>query len=119
MSEQNGTGIIYPTLELGGKTYTVKFTRGGLLYRLSKSGASFSDLISGSDKNFAACFDILYAALYGQYLGTVEDLVELAFAESKVEEVKTVVREAVKKAFPPTQTEAAGTVGQTAAPQVN
>ena len=31
------TGVDYPTIELGGKMYTVKFTR-GLLYQLDKQG---------------------------------------------------------------------------------
>lgn len=112
MSE-NGTGIIYPTIELGGKFYTVKFTRGGLLYRLSRSGTSLSDLTSGS-KNFASVIDVLHAALYGQYAGTAEDLAELVLSENKTGELSMVIGEALKKVFPPTQVTAEVTAGPTA-----
>ena len=37
----NGTGVDYPTIELGGKTYTVKFSR-GMLYRMHKQGVVFA-----------------------------------------------------------------------------
>ncbi len=96
----NGTGIEFPTLELGGKTYTIKFTRGGFVYRLSKSGTDLNSLVKG--RNFAAVMDVLFAALYGQFHGTVEDLAELVLVESKTAEVGLIVRDAIKKVFPPT-----------------
>lgn len=110
MSDTNGTGIIYPTLELGGKTYIVKFSRGGILYRLSKSGTSLMDLTGGS-KNFAAVIDVLHAALFSQFDGSQEDLAELVLAENKTAEVSAAIGEALKKVFPPTSApaEAVGT----------
>ncbi len=99
----NGTGIEYPTIELGGKTYTVKFTRGALLYRLSRKGSSLADL--GTSKNFGALIDILHAGLYGQYDGTPLELAELISNEDdwieKYKQVDVVVGEALKKVFPP------------------
>ncbi len=100
----NGTGIDYPTIELGGKTYTVKFTRGGLLYRLSKSGSSLADL--RTNKNFATLIDILHAALHGQYDGTSLELAELISSSDdwieKYKQMDEAINEAIKKAFPPT-----------------
>lgn len=96
----NGTGIEYPTLELGGKKYTIKFTRGGFVYRLSKSGTDLESLVKG--RNFAAVMDVLFAALWGQFDGSVEDLAELVLVESKTAEVGAIVRDAIKKVFPPT-----------------
>jgi hypothetical protein len=100
----NGTGIDYPTIELDGKMYTVKFTRGALLYRLSKSGSSLADL--RTNKNFATLIDILHAGLYGQYDGTSLELAELISSGddfvAKYKQMDEVISEAIKKAFPPT-----------------
>ncbi len=117
MSETNGSGIIYPTIELGGVTYVVKFTRGGLLYRLSKSATNLSDLASGP-RSLAAVVDVFHAALFGQYNGTPEELAELVLAEDKLAQVSGIVADSLKKVFPPTQTPAAGTADLTAAAQV-
>jgi len=117
METINGSGVDYPTLELGGKVYTVKFTRGGLMYRVSKNGGSLAELIGNT--SFAAIFDILTAALHGQYTGTAEQLADIAIEEDKLSEIREVLDKAIKKAFPPTQTVAAGTVGETAPQQVN
>lgn len=113
MSEHNGTGIEYPTIELGGKSYVVKFTRGALLYRLSKGGANIADL--GGPKSFSASIDVLHAVLGGQFSGTVEELAELVFGEGKIASVAQVIAEALGKVFPPTQVSAAGTADQPAA----
>lgn len=94
----NGTGITYPTIELGGKTYTVKFTRGGLLYRLSKQGVNLASL--NSVNRFATLVDILFAGLYGQYEGTSEDLAELVLSENKSANMDDVIAEALKKVTP-------------------
>lgn len=110
----NATGIEYPTLELGGKLYTVKFTRGGLMYRLNKAGTSLAAL--GSERSFSAYIDILHAALFGQYDGTPEDLAEIVMAEEKLPQLADAVNNAIKKAFPPSQAPAAGTAGLPAAP---
>ena len=101
MSQTNGSGLQFPTLELGGVTYIVKFTRGGLLYRLNKAGASMADL--GGQKSFAASIDLLHAALYGQFLGTPEELADLVLSEEKILQIGEVLGEALKKVFPPTQ----------------
>lgn len=108
----NATGIEYPTLELGGKVYTVKFTRGGLMYRLNKAGTSMTAL--GSDRSFSAYIDILHAALFGQFDGSPEDLAEIVMDESKFTTVAEAINEAIKKVFPPTQAPADGTAGQPA-----
>ncbi len=113
MSETNGTGIIYPTVELGGRLYQVKFTRGGIMYRLSKAGVDLAML--GTTKGFATMIDTLHAALFGQYLGDAESLAELVLAEDKSVQVADAVTEALKKAFPPTQTPAAVTAENSAA----
>ncbi len=104
MGETNGTGIEYPTIELGGREYTVKFTRGGILYRLNKNGANLSDL--GGSKSFATLVDVLHAALFGQFNGTTDELAELIVAEEKILAADHAVSEALKKVFPPTQSAA-------------
>lgn len=113
----NGTGIDYPTVELGGKTYTVKFTRGGLLYRLSKTGTNLADL-TGTGKRFSAVMDVLHAAFFGQYDGTVEELAELVFSEEKMTEVGAALDEALKKVFPVPPT-AATESAEASAPKPN
>ncbi len=102
MELTNGTGVIYPTLELGGKIYTVKFTRGGILYRLSKSGTNLADLRAGSNKSFATLCDVLHAAIFPEFTGDAEDLAELLMTEGKAGEAGLAISEALKKVFPPT-----------------
>lgn len=116
MSEINGTGIEYPKIELGGKVYTVKFTRGGILYRLNKNGTSLSDL--GGAKSFATLIDVFHAALHGQFKGTAEELAELVVSEEKIATVDSVVAEALKKAFPPTQAAAVAADPEAAKPAI-
>jgi hypothetical protein len=113
---QNGTGIIYPEIELGGKTYVVRFDKEVMVYRLSKANANFADLVDPR-RRFAAMFDILYAAISDQYVGTPESLSVLAQQEDKVRLVDQVVAEGIKKVFPtPIQAPAAAESG---APPVN
>ena len=114
MSETNGTGIEYPTIELGGKLYIVKFTRGGIMYRLSKAGVDITTL--GTARGFSSIIDMLHAALFGQYLGDAESLAELVINENKTSVVSNAINEALGKAFPPTQTTAAGAAEPAAAP---
>lgn len=117
MSEHlNGTGVQYPTLTLGGHTYTLKFTRGAIMYRLSKTGSQIADL--GTAKSFSTLMDLLHAALYGQYAGSVEDLAELVMAEQAIESVNVAIGEALKKAFPPTPPAAGVTAGELNPPAV-
>ena len=115
MSQTNGSGLEFPTLELGGKMYIVKFTRGGLLYRLNKNGA---ELNLGGPKTISATVDLLYAALWNQFQGTPEDLADLVFGEEKMLLVGQVLGEALKKVFPPTPIPAAAPADQPAAPPV-
>jgi len=112
MSQTNGSGLQFPTLELGGKTYIVKFTRGGLIYRLNKNGAEL-DLYG--PKRIAANIDLLHAALWGQFEGTAEGLADLVFAEDKLTLVGEILGEALKKVFPPTPKPAAAPADQPAA----
>ena len=115
MDNINGTGVEYPTIELGGKVYTVRFTRGGILYRLNKNGINLAEL--GGARSFSTLIDVFHAALHGQYAGTPEDLAELVVSEEKAQAVDTAVAEALKKVFPPTQTAAVAAV-EPAAPAV-
>ena len=115
MSQTNGSGLQFPTLDLGGKTYIVKFTRGGLLYRLNKAGANLGDL--GGPKSLAMYIDLLHAALWDQYDGAPDQLADLIFSEDKMSLVGEVVNEALKKVFPP-PTPAAAPADQPAAPQL-
>lgn len=101
MANENGTGIIYPTITLGGIEYTVKFTRGGIVYRMSKAGVSISEL--GNPKtSFGALVDILHAAL-PDYKGMNEDLANLVLSEDKAGEASRLIAEALGKVFPPSQ----------------
>ena len=40
----NGTGALYPTIEIGGVSYELRISREVLLYRLSRKGISLADL---------------------------------------------------------------------------
>jgi len=115
MSETNGTGIIYPTITLGGIEYSIKFTRGALFYRLSKAGVDLNDLTS--PKGFATMIDVLKAVITPAFTGDSESLAELVLNEGKSLAVGDAIREALGKAFPPTQTPAAGTAESKAAVQ--
>lgn len=78
MSQNNGTGIEYPTIELGGKTYTVKFSR-GLLYRLAKAGVKIEtrQIAGGVSMPFEILVDA-YHVLIG-FEGSHEELAEMMF----------------------------------------
>jgi hypothetical protein len=117
MNELNGTGVEHPTVTLGGKQYTVKFTRGSLAYRMSKLGVSFADLAPGP-RNFSALVDIFYAALTPQFEGTPEEFAGVVLAEQKVLELDAIVGAAIKKVFPPTQPKNPDTAGKTTGEQV-
>lgn len=105
MSE-NGTGVQYPTIELGGQTYTVKFSR-AMLYRLGKAGVKFSpqfkapegDKPGGIQMDFAQVVDVLHLAIGFQ--GTHDDLAELVF--DKRNEAVSAIMLAWGKAFPSPQ----------------
>jgi hypothetical protein len=100
---QNGTGVQYPEITLGGVTYTVKCTRAVLLFRLSRKGIAFTDL-NDPKTRFAALFEIFHAMIGDQAQGkSVEDFVQIASDESKVQAVDIAVGQAIPKVFPSTQ----------------
>lgn len=99
----NTSNIEFPKITLGGVEYVVKFTRGGMIYRMIKSGANFAELRPGHPKFFSATVDALHAALFGQFTGTSEDLADLMVTENKVTECTAAILVAVGKVFPPTQ----------------
>ena len=92
------SGILYPTIELGGVSYELRISREILLYRLSAKGISMINL--RGPKSFATLFDVLYAIVQDRYLGTVEELVSLVHEEQKVSAVDVAVAEVIKKVFP-------------------
>lgn len=102
---QNGTGIIYPTIELGGVTYELKFTRGALFYRLSRLGVDLGTAFTNI--TFSVRVDILHSIIAGtgpgKYAGTTEELADLVLTENKSKEVVELLLAALGKVFPPTQ----------------
>lgn len=96
------TGIEYPTIELAGKSYELKFTRGALLYRISQRGMSIS-MLRDPVKRIAATFDILHAIIGDQFEGTPEDLASIAIDEDKLQDITESLKVALGKAFPSTQ----------------
>jgi len=102
---QNGTGVVYPTIELGGVTYELRITRGALLYRISKNQIDMNDLGQDSDprKRVAAVFDVLHAIVAGKFQGSIEDLADLVITEGKMKDAATAVLLAVGKVFPPAE----------------
>lgn len=83
MDEKEMTGQEYPTIELGGKAYELKFTR-GMIYRLDKMGIVFAPVIRQTGPNttettvkLSNLIDTLHVVIGFQ--GTSEELAELAF----------------------------------------
>jgi hypothetical protein len=72
------TGAEYPTIELGGKQYELKFTR-GLQYRLEKAGNAFNPVFTKttSTLSLANLIDTLHMMI--GFEGTHEELTEIAF----------------------------------------
>ncbi len=101
MEPLNGTGVDYPTIELGGTKYTVKFSR-GMLYRMGKQGVNFAPQFANNAVSmpFAQVVDVLHIAT--GFAGTHEELAELVF--DKRNEAVTALMSAWGKAFPPPQT---------------
>jgi|SRR5215831_4986972 len=109
-----GSGIQYPTIEIAGKTYTVKFSRAAF-YRLGKAGfdlRQFAPLKDGLIA-FSILFDLLHAAIADQLPVKLEteELVDMALpidmpheaARKRLEEIGSIVREAFSKIAPPPQ----------------
>lgn len=96
--EKLTTSPEYPKLELGGKTYELKFTR-GLMYRMDKAGVLFNATIkkTSSTMNFSNIVDVLHMAI--RFDGTHEDLAELAF--DRRDEITSLLVEAWSKVVLP------------------
>ncbi len=106
MSHNNGSGIEFPTIELGGRRYTVRFSRSSL-YRMEKLGIKFQVKVKAlpdqpgmvqREMTFAQVVDMLYIAT--GFEGTVEELAELVTPE-KTQEGFEKIMAAWGKAFPP------------------
>ena len=82
MPEQKeiGSGQEYPTLEIGGVKYTVKFSR-GLLYRMGKAGVVFAPQVinqgTAVTMPFHQLVDVLTMAI--SWPGDNESLAELVY----------------------------------------
>lgn len=100
MEEQITTSAEYPSIELGGTKYEVKFTR-GLMYRLDKMGLSFNPTFESGKKAWSGklsnMVDVLKEAIGFQ--GTAEELTELCY--DKRDEVLSVLVEAWGKVVLP------------------
>jgi hypothetical protein len=99
---KNGTGIIYPTIELGGVTYELKLTRDRIRFRMSDAGCNISDLRVVGVRSFAVIVRFLHCLISPTFAGTIEDLAEVIGGEEKLQEASLFLAEAIKKAFPPT-----------------
>lgn len=78
MDEKLATGAEYPTIELGGVTYEVKFTR-STLYRMGKAGIRFAPQVTSGliQMPFHEIVDAL--ALCIGWTGTADELAELCY----------------------------------------
>ena len=110
------TGVDYPTIELGGKTYEVKFTR-GLLYQLDKQGIKFNPQFAN---NAATCglssiVDTLKLAI--GFEGTADELAELVY-DKRDEALTALVNGWGKVVLPSLQAKIAATVAKTKAAEL-
>ncbi len=101
---QNGTGVEHPTIELGGRVYTVRMER-GMLYDMAKLGIKYAPKFTPSEENPAVgtismdlvqIVDMLH--LMTGFTGTHRQLTELVY--DKRSEAVSVIAEAWGKAFP-------------------
>lgn len=78
MDEQKMTGIEYPKVELGGKSYEIKFTRAAL-YRLDDAGITFNPRFTqaGYTIGLANLVKTLHVVI--NFEGSHEELAELAY----------------------------------------
>lgn len=107
------TGVEFPTIELGGKTYTVKFSR-GLLYQLDKQGIKFNPQFT---RDQASCglsplVDTLKLAI--GFEGTADELTELVY-DKRDEALTALVNGWGKVVLPSLQAKIAATVAKTKA----
>jgi hypothetical protein len=101
MENSNGTGIEYPTLELGGKTYTIKFS-GSALYRLEKNRVEIAfekAANGGAALKLTQMVDILHPMI--NFPGAHDELAELVFPVRQ--EALNAILLALGKAFPPAE----------------
>jgi hypothetical protein len=107
MSQLNGTGVTYPTIELGGVTYELKVTREAAIYRVGKNGLNFSDL-NEQAKRPVAVADFMHVMMDPRFQGSAEDVFTLIMKEGKIGEATAAVFTALGKVFPsPIKTAAA------------
>ena len=107
------TGIDYPTIELGGKTYQVKFNR-ALLYQLDKRGIAFNPQFrnGGATCGLAAIIDTMQLAI--GFEGTADELAELVY-DKRDEALTALVAGWGKVVLPSLQAKLAATVAKTKA----
>lgn len=80
--EELTTGAEYPSIELGGQSYQVKFTR-GLMYRMDKLGLSFDAKFTKEGElirttmPYHNIIDVLHMAI--GFKGTQEELSEFVY----------------------------------------
>ena len=81
------SGIEYPTIELGGKTYTVRFDEAAM-YHLDKKGIRFNPQFLNGGKQiqmgFSNIVDVL--KLTTRFAGTEEELAALVWPKTKRDE---------------------------------
>lgn len=97
--ENNAMGIEFPTLDLGGKTYVVKFS-GSALYRLEKLSVpvAFEKAENGGVQlKLKQMVDMLHPII--NFAGTHEDLADLVMPIKQ--QVFDALLSALGKAFPP------------------
>lgn len=110
------TGVDYPTIELGGKTYEVKFTR-GLLYQLDKHGIKFNPQFANNSATcgLSAIVDTLRLAI--GFEGSAEELAELVY-DKRDEALTALVNGWGKVVLPSLQAKIAATVAKTNQPAI-
>jgi hypothetical protein len=97
--DKNGSGVIYPTVELGGVMYTLRLTQGIARFRLSDAGLGALEFAGA--RQFASLCKALHILLDGQFPGSVDQLSELVHNENKLVQVDQAIGLAIKKASGP------------------
>jgi hypothetical protein len=78
MNKQEATGVDYPTIDLGGKEYEVKYTKAAA-YKLSVAGVDLSSVQRG-DRNIVPFHQIVNGILIlTAFPGTTDELAEILF----------------------------------------
>jgi hypothetical protein len=78
MNKQEATGVDYPTIDLGGKEYAVKYTKAAA-YELSVAGVDLSSVARGG-RNIVPFHQIVNAVqILTGYPGTPMELAEVLF----------------------------------------